>query len=73
MLNLPDIGFVRLPQIIGNPKADPPIPAIIPVSSSSWWAGVASGRFPRPVKIGPKTTAWINKDIKKLAQEIEAA
>ena len=72
MLNLPDIGFVRLPQIIGNPKADPPIPAIIPVSSSSWWAGVASGRFPKPVKIGPKTTAWINKDIKKLAQEIEA-
>lgn len=31
---------------------------IIPVSKSSWWAGVKSGRFPKPMKLGPKTTAW---------------
>lgn len=23
---------------------------IIPVSKSTWWAGVKSGRFPKPVK-----------------------
>jgi len=31
---------------------------IIPISKSSWWAGVKSGRFPKPMKLGPKTTAW---------------
>ena len=40
---LPDTGFVRLPQIIGSAKARPPIPALIPVSRSTWWAGVKSG------------------------------
>ncbi len=45
MHTLPETGYLRLPQIIGNPKADPPIPPIIPVSKSTWWAGVKSGRF----------------------------
>ena len=51
-------GLLRLPQIIGNLKADPPIPPIIPISASSWWAGVKSGKYPKPIKLGPKTTAW---------------
>lgn len=51
-------GFLRLKQIIGNPKANPPIQPIIPICASSWWAGVASGRFPKPIKLGPRTTAW---------------
>jgi len=29
-----------------------------PVSKSTWWAGVKSGRFPKPVKLGPRITAW---------------
>ena len=53
---LPETGFVRLRQIVGNKKLG--IPPIIPVSSSTWWAGVASGKYPKPVKLGPKTTAW---------------
>jgi prophage regulatory protein len=36
---------------------------IIPISKSSWWAGIKSGRFPKPVKLGPKTTAWRADDI----------
>ena len=27
------------------------IPPLIPVSASTWWAGVASGRFPKPVRL----------------------
>jgi prophage regulatory protein len=55
--------FLRLKQIIGDPHAEPPISAIIPVSKSTWWAGVANGRFPKPVKLGPRTTAWRAADI----------
>jgi predicted DNA-binding transcriptional regulator AlpA len=60
---LPEIGYVRLPQIIGNRKSNPPIPAIIPVSKSTWWQGVKDGRFPQSVKLGPRTTVWRVEDI----------
>lgn len=67
MNQLPETGFLRLSQIIGNPKAMPPIPPIIPVKKSCWWAGVKSGRFPRPVKIGNgRGTFWRVEDILRL-------
>lgn len=64
--SLPETGFVRLPQIIGDPKATPPIPPVIPVAKSTWWAGVKSGRFPKPVKLTPRITAWKVEDIRAL-------
>mgnify|MGYP000107864770 CR=1 FL=1 len=66
---IPECGFLRLNQIIGNRKADPPIPAIFPVSRSTWWAGVKSGRFPKPVKLGPRTTAWTVESIRALIEK----
>lgn len=52
MHNLPETGYLRLPQIVGDPKAA--IPAIIPVSKSTWWAGVKSGRYPAPREALPQ-------------------
>ncbi|PKO38061.1 MAG: transcriptional regulator [Betaproteobacteria bacterium HGW-Betaproteobacteria-6] len=66
MYRLPETGYLRIAQILGNPKADPPIPAIIPVSKSSWWAGVKSGRYPQAIKLGPRTTAWPVESIRAL-------
>lgn len=66
MHTLPETGFLRLPQIIGNPRAKPPVPAIVPISKSAWWGGIKSGRYPKPVKIGPRTTAWRVEDIRAL-------
>ena len=56
---LPDTGFVRLSSILA-----PSGP--IPVSKSTWWAGVKSGRYPASVKLGPRITAWRVEDIRKL-------
>lgn len=74
---LPETGFVRLSNIIGDPKANPPIPAIIPVSKSTWWAGIKSGIYPPGLKIGPRITVWRIEDIRafienspELSQEI---
>lgn len=66
MNQLPETGFLRISQIIGNPKAVPPIPPIIPVKKSCWWAGVKSGRFPKPVKLGLRVTVWRVEEIRKL-------
>ncbi len=68
MHQLPESGLLRLAQIIGDTKRG--IPAVIPVSKSTWWAGVKEGKFPKPVKLGPRTTAWKVADIRAL---IEAA
>ena len=59
---LPNAGLVRLKQIIA-----PYGP--IPVSKSTWWEGVKAGRFPKPVKLGPRTTAWRVEDIRRLIEE----
>ena len=53
---LPETGFVRLSSIIA-PRGP------IPVGKSTWWQGVRDGRFPKPVKLGPRTTAWRVEDI----------
>lgn len=72
-MTLPPTGFLRLSQIIGNPKANPPIPALIPVKKSCWWDGVKTGRFPQPVKLGPRVTMWRVEDIRRLLTELGAA
>ena len=70
MKDLPEIGFLRLPQIIGDPKANPPIPPIIPISRSSWLAGVKLGKYPAPIKLGRKVVVWKIEDIKNLVKEL---
>ncbi len=57
--HFPKTGLLRLASILA-PRGP------IPVSKSTWWAGVKSGRFPRPVKLGPRITAWRAEDIRAL-------
>jgi len=59
---LPADGFLRVKQVL----------CFLPISRSAWWAGVASGRFPKPVRLGPKTTAWRASDIKALIDRLGA-
>jgi len=55
---LPETGFVRLATVL----------ALIPVGKSSWWEGIKNGRFPKPIKLGPRTTAWRVEDIRTLIE-----
>ncbi|MCA0919239.1 helix-turn-helix transcriptional regulator [Pseudooceanicola nanhaiensis] len=59
---LSDDALLREKQILhpGGP---------VPVSRSTWWAGVRSGRFPQPIRLGPRTTAWRVGDIRALLRE----
>lgn len=69
MHQLPETGYLRISQIIGNPKANPPVPPLIPVCKSTWWNGVKSGRYPRPVRtLGPRIAAWRIEDIRALIE-----
>lgn len=64
---LPPTGYLRLSQIVGDKKAG--IPAIFPVSKSTWWQGVKTGRYPQPVKLSERCTAWRVEDIRELIEE----
>jgi len=66
MQNLLQTGYLRLDQIIGNPKYG--LAPLVPVDKSTWWAGVKSGRFPKSIKLGPRTTVWRVEDIRKLIE-----
>ncbi len=56
----PTQGFLRLKQVL----------QIIPVSKSTWWAGVKSGRYPKPVQLGCRITAWYCEDIRVLIEKL---
>jgi predicted DNA-binding transcriptional regulator AlpA len=59
-ISIPATGFLRLSQVL----------SVIPISKSAWWEGCKTGRFPKPVKLGPRTTAWRAEDIAALVQQL---
>ena len=59
---IPETGFLRLPQVL----------TIIPVSRSTWWAGIREGRYPSPAKPGPRATAWRAEDVRELIERLSA-
>ena len=54
---LPETGYVRQSQLI---------PVIFPFSPATLWRKVKAGTFPKPVKLGPRITAWRVEDIRAL-------
>ena len=60
--SLPETGYVRQSQLI---------PAIFPFSSATLWRKVKAGTFPKPVKLGPRITAWRSEDIRQLIERAE--
>ncbi|MGV8059792.1 MAG: helix-turn-helix transcriptional regulator [Smithellaceae bacterium] len=84
---MPTKRYLRLCQIIGTLAAsqkkrsannvdrkteEPLYQPIIPVSRSTWWAGVRSGRYPAPVKLSSRCSAWAEEAIDKLAETLGA-
>lgn len=58
--SLPETGYVRLPVVL----------SVFPISKSNWWAGVKSGRYPSPVKLSERCTAWRVEDIRALIERL---
>ena len=50
--------LLRLPDVLNR----------VPVGKSTWWNGVRSGRFPKPVKLGPRTTAWKESEVNQIVE-----
>ena len=61
-----DNHFYRLKDIVG-------LNGIFPFGASTWWAGVKSGRYPKPIKLGPRITAWRGADLNALVASMSLA
>lgn len=64
----PQNQLIRLRQIIGDPKADPPIPAMIPVSKSAFYAGIKAKKFPAPSHALGRVSVWRLEDIRRIVE-----
>ena len=60
MHDIPETGFLRLPQVL----------SVIPVGKTCWWQGVKEGRYPKPVKLSARCTAWRAEDIHELIKSL---
>jgi predicted DNA-binding transcriptional regulator AlpA len=60
MYDIPVTGFLRLPQVL----------TIILIGKTCWWEGVKSGRYPKPVKLSSRCTAWRAEDIQALIKSL---
>lgn len=66
--SLPETGYLRLSQIVGDKKAG--IPAIYPLSKSTWWHKCKTDpSWPQPVKLSERCTAWRVSDILALIEK----
>ncbi|HCU70112.1 MAG TPA: hypothetical protein DGF30_13060 [Desulfomicrobium sp.] len=54
--------LLRLPQVL----------MVVNIPKSSWWRGVKEGRFPKPIKLGPRTSAWRASDLESLIDRLAA-
>lgn len=61
MTSLPSERLLRLRQVL----------EIVPVSPSTLWLWVKQGKFPKPIKLGDKTTVWRFTDIEALIKPKE--
>ena len=59
---MPQEGFVRLPQVLH----------VLGISTSAWWNGIKTGKYPQSVKLGPRTTVWKVEEIRALIRQTEA-
>ena len=55
---LPEVGFVRQAALLD----------LVPFSAATLWRRVGAGEFPRPVKLGPRITAWRVEDVREWIQ-----
>ena len=60
MHDIPETGFLRLSQVLN----------VIPLGKTCWWEGVKSGRFPKPIKLSERCTAWRVEDIRELIDHL---
>lgn len=60
IVTIPQTGFLRLRDVL----------KLVPICRTAWYKGVAEGRFPKPISLGPRTAGYRAEDIRRLIDEL---
>lgn len=55
-MNTSETKLLRLPDVLKR----------IPISKSSWWNGIKTGKYPKPIKLGQRTSCWRSVDVDEI-------
>lgn len=58
---LPEIGFIRLPQVLH----------ILGVSKTAFYAGIKNGSYPAPKRLTARTAVWSVSEIRNFVERVE--
>jgi len=47
----------------------PQVQEIVPYSRSAIYAMISKGEFPKPIKLGPRVSAWVRSEVVQWAAE----
>jgi len=61
-------AYLRVSDITRNPRTGNT--GLIPVSDSTWWAWVKSGKAPAPIKLSAGVTVWRSADALAFAESL---
>ena len=53
--DLPSTGYLRQSQLLGS---------VLPIGATTLWRWVNAGKFPKPVKLSERVTAWRAEDVR---------
>jgi len=72
VLNQPiqTMAYLRIWQILGDKKANPPVVPLLPISRTSFYNGIKSKKYPAPVRLSARVSAWRVEDIRKLLESM---
>ena len=56
---MPFDGYVRLPTVL----------AFLSISKTTFYAGIRSGHFPKPLKLSKRTSVWRASEIRQIGDE----
>ena len=59
-LPIDDDALIRLPDVL----------AVFPIGPTSWFKGIAEGRYPKPLRLSARTVAWRVSDIRRLLASV---
>lgn len=59
--SLRGVCLYRLPQVLAR----------IPVSRSTWFAGIKAGRYPKGRSLGPRMTVWRSDEIDQIVLGVD--
>ena len=61
-------SLLRLPHIVGDRKASPPLQGLLPISAAAFWQGIENGIYPKGIKLSPRVTVWRASEILALTE-----